>query len=415
MRITILTPYYPPEMGAPPARLYETAVRLIGFGHSVTVIAALPNRPLGRIYDGYSGAFRRCADEDGIQVIRTWIKPSAESASFISRVVNDLSFTWSSCWGTSALLGRQDVLIVQNPPIFSVLSAAYLARKTGARIVMWCGDVWPEVLLQSGQLKPGLLAGLMHRLQQYGFHRASLLALTNPTIVQEIRGMYDCPPISVWSNGVDTRQFTPEMRSDSARAELGVKPDDLLVGYLGLHGRFQGLDAIVEAAGILRDQPQIRFIFVGEGVEKIRLMEKAGSQGLKNIQFFSPRPKAEMPRLVASCDINVISLLARMPGTMPSKFYEAIASGTIPLTADGCEAAPLVQKYFAGVLYEPGDAQSAADAIMTVSKMSPEKRQQIRNNARGLALRFDRDNQASFINKCLMALIRQEELPTVDW
>ena len=271
MRVTILSPYFPPEMGAPPARLYEIAVRLRSYGHEMTVVTAFPNRPHGRIYEGYRRKFRMVEDMDGIRVIRTWIRPSASSASFFGRALNDLSFTWSSGWSTARLLGRQDLLLVQNPPLFSGFSAKHLKKRTGAKVVMWCGDVWPDVLLQSGEIKPGRMANFMRKLQRYCFRHSDLVAVTNPKIAQDVRQTYDCKAVTVWSNGVDTDFFHPDLRDTNLRREFCVGDDDILVGYIGLHGRFQGLDAIIDAADRLKDRKNIKFIFIGEGVEKPRL------------------------------------------------------------------------------------------------------------------------------------------------
>jgi len=416
MRIAILTPYFPPEMGAPPARLHETAVRLQRFGHQVTVVTAFPNRPLGKIYDGYRGKFRMVEAFDGLRVIRTWIQPAATASSFfLHRLINDLSFTWSSGYSSSRLVGKQDILIVQNPPLVSVFSAARLKKKAGAKLVMWCGDIWPDALLQAGRLTPGMMEKLMRRLQQYCFRCSDLLALTNPAIAREIQRKYKCPPITVWSNGVDTQLFSPEKRNENLRRGLGVGPNDLLVAYVGLHGRFQGLDAILDAAGILRDQEGLRFVFVGEGVEKSRLKTKARAMGFANVTFLDARSKEDIPELLASCDISVVPLVARMPGTMPSKFYEALASGTIPLVADGCEAAVLVRKYHAGVIYEPMDEMSVAKALMDLIEMKDDARDLIRLNARTLSLRFDRDRLATFVEKTLHAMVTSKEIPIFDW
>ena len=133
MRIGILTPYYPPEMGAPPARLHEIATRLVAAGDEVTVITAYPSRPLGRIYPGYGGKLSQTSMEDGIRVIRTWIKPSAASATFLGRAINDLTFTWSSGWGVSDI-GRLDVSILSariegERPSAALRQACMLARK----------------------------------------------------------------------------------------------------------------------------------------------------------------------------------------------------------------------------------------------------------------------------------------------
>ena len=52
-RIVILTQYFPPEMGAPQSRLFETAIGLKNNGWEVIVITALPNYPTGKIYSQY--------------------------------------------------------------------------------------------------------------------------------------------------------------------------------------------------------------------------------------------------------------------------------------------------------------------------------------------------------------------------
>jgi len=415
MRITMLTPYFPPEMGAPPARLYELAVCLHKYGHELTVVTAFPNRPHGKIFEGYRNKFRMVEDMDGIKVIRTWIKPSASSSSFVTRAINDLSFIWSSGWMSAKLLGKQDVILVQNPPLFAVFSAKYLRRKTGAKIVMWCGDVWPDVLLEGGQLKPGLMVSLMHKLQQHSFSNSSLLAVTNPRVAEDTQKNYRCPRVTIWSNGVDTELFHPEQRSQAVRESFGAGDQDFLVGYVGLHGRFQGLDAVLDAAHLLKEVKKIKFILIGDGVEKERLKQKAESLALANLKFYDSRPKEEMPGIVASCDVSVVSLVNRMPGTMPSKFYEALASGSIPLVADGCEAAPLVGRHNAGVVYEPMDGQSAADALMSLAEKKPDDIQSMKSNAINLAKRFDREKLARFVEQTLFALAEGRELPDYQW
>ena len=412
MRIGILSPYYPPEMGAPPARLHEVATRLVAAGDEVTVITAHPNRPLGRVFEGYGGWPHRSSVEDGVRVLRCWIRPSAASASFVGRAMNDLSFTWSSGWLLGDNVGPLDVLIVQNPPLFSAFNARATAKRSGAKIVMWCGDVWPDVLVQSGQLKDGAVARLMRANQQFAFDSSALLALTTPAVAAEVAATYRCPPIAIWSNGVDTRLFTPESRSEALRAKLGANSDTILVGFVGLHGRFQGLDAIVDAASQLGESSGFRFVFVGDGVEKDGLKRRARGS---HIQFLDPMPKSAMPELVSSCDVSVVSLLTRMPGTMPSKFYEACAAGTVPLVADGCEAAPLVRRYAAGLVYEPGDAQSAADQLLRFRASSSDERSAIRRAARKLAERFDRDRLATHLRECLLAIHENRPLPNQEW
>ena len=86
MRVTILTQYYPPEIGAPQARLSEFAAALVRRGHEVTVLTAMPSYPVGRIHPGYGGVLRR-ESRDGVRIIRTLIFPT-QRADLLGRLAN---------------------------------------------------------------------------------------------------------------------------------------------------------------------------------------------------------------------------------------------------------------------------------------------------------------------------------------
>src|SRR5690349_3491309 len=112
MRITLLTQYYPPEIGAPQTRLALLARLLTGRGHQVTVLTAMPNYPKGRIYPGYGGLFRREKIE-GVEVIRSFIYPS-QKTSFVPRMSNYFSFVLSSALVGSFALRKADYLMVES-------------------------------------------------------------------------------------------------------------------------------------------------------------------------------------------------------------------------------------------------------------------------------------------------------------
>jgi hypothetical protein len=116
VHLTLLTQYYPPEIGAPQARLSELAAHFVQRGHSVTVLTAMPNYPTGKIYSGYGGLLRR-ERQAGVDVIRTFVYPT-QKASFVRRITNYLSFALSSTITGSFLLGRSDYLMVESLRFF---------------------------------------------------------------------------------------------------------------------------------------------------------------------------------------------------------------------------------------------------------------------------------------------------------
>ncbi|MCA9501085.1 MAG: glycosyltransferase WbuB, partial [Nitrospira sp.] len=84
MHLIILTQYYPPEIGAPQARLSAIARHFVQRGHLVTVLTGMPNYPQGKIFPGYGGFIRRETYE-GVEVIRTFIYPT-QKADFFHRL-----------------------------------------------------------------------------------------------------------------------------------------------------------------------------------------------------------------------------------------------------------------------------------------------------------------------------------------
>lgn len=412
MRVLILTQYFPPEMGAPPTRLFEMASRLRDHGHAVTVLTAMPNRPTGRVFDGYRRKLRMVETLDGIRVIRTWIRPS-NSPRALARLFCDLSFLMSSVlWGWWGL-GKQDVLVFQSPSLFATLSGWFLGRVTRARVVMWASDIWPDLLMRIGQLKPGLTAKVLFWLERWGYTRSDLVAVTNPGARSQVTDRFDVAT-TVFSNGVDTSFFRPGLRSESLRAEFGAGPDDFLVGYVGLHGLFQGLSAVIDAAELLRDRPDIKIVMMGNGVVKADLEAAAAEKGLTNLAFFDPRPKSDMPVMLCSIDASLVPLAAPMPGTMPSKVYEALAAGTPIIVAKHCEGEAFVNQFDVGRTFEPTDGAELAEAIRSLAD-HPDHVRDMQDSCVRLAQRFDRNVLADRINAVLVALHEGRELPEVSW
>jgi glycosyltransferase involved in cell wall biosynthesis len=159
--------------------------------------------------------------------------------------------------------------------------------------------------------------------------------------------------------------------------------------YAGLHGIAQGLDQLIEAAERLQDD-QLQVVLVGDGPDKEALVEATSRRRLRNVTFLEPQPNEAMPALLASADIAVVSLKTRIPGAVPSKLYEAMASGLpIVLVAEG-EPAEILLSAHAGMAVKPGDVDGLADALRRLAQSDTE-RARLGTAGRAAAIeRFDR-------------------------
>ena len=413
MRIAILTQYFPPEMGAPQARLHELAVRLQARGNRVTIITAMPNYPTGKVFDEYRWRLFCIEKMNGMKVIRTPVWPS-KSANLIVRLLSYMSFVSTSLLMGTWSVGKQDLLIVESPPLFLGLSGVPMSRLTRSQMVFMVSDIWPDVAIRMGDMISEKQARILEKLEGWVYRRSACVALTNPGAVEQVRSRFPDVPCSVVSNGVDTAIFRPDLRSEQVRREFGVEPGQFAVGYCGLHGLFQGLEVVVGAARQLRHRSNIRIVMIGDGPTKEALVQQARADGLENIAFYPRQPKSRMPAILASMDVSLIPLAASLPGTMPSKVYEALAAGVPMVVTAGCEADHLVRRYNVGRLFEPGNDRQAADAILELAS-NPQVHEQIRQNAVKLAPRFDRDKIAERTAQLLQAVVTGASLPDVSW
>jgi len=183
--------------------------------------------------------------------------------------------------------------------------------------------------------------------------------------------------------------FHPNRQSEKGLSRI-VDDGKCLVLFVGLHGLAQGLDQIVNAAELLLEEEGIKFVLVGDGPEKNRLKEMGKQKNLKNLQLRDSIPAKDVPPLLAGADIILVTLKMYIPGAVPSKLYEAMASGRpVVLVASG-EAAEIVRESKAGIVVKPGDLPALAEAIRTLYSQ-PELRRTYGENGRRVAEKyFDR-------------------------
>jgi colanic acid biosynthesis glycosyl transferase WcaI len=384
MNVTFLTQYYSPEIGASQRRLAHLAGAFRKRGHEVTVLTAMPSYPKGKVYDGYGG-LRMVETLNDVRVVRSFIYPS-QSASFLPRLANYFSFVGSSLLVGGWKVARCDYVITESPPLFLGPAGIALARWKGARHIFNVSDIWPESAVRVGVLKPGWMLAASERLEAYCYRHSWLVTGQSHGIVDSISSRFPAVKTRLLSNGVDTRQFQPADGTGPSYARLHANARCAAV-YAGLHGLAQGLDQIVDAASLLADRPELKVFLLGDGPAKASLVDQSRALSLSNLQFLDPIRADEMPGWLVGGDIAIVPLKMHIPGAVPSKLYEAMASGLpVVLVATG-EPADIVRTHRVGLTVNPGDVAGLADALRTLAS-SPELRRELGQNGRRAAETF---------------------------
>ena len=365
MKLLILTQYYPPEIGAPQNRLHELAIRLKKKGVQVEVLTALPNYPKMEVFEGYRNRQKREETIEGITVHRSWIYVSP-SKSIIARLLNYFSFVWSSYW-RGRRLQSFDYLMVESPPLFLGYSAMALSKKLNAKLIFNVSDLWPESAEKLGLVTNKGLLKMAYKLEKKCYKAATLITGQTQGIVNDIKQRFPEKKVSWLPNGVDISFYDPDKIPDSDfRKVNGFKEEDVIFFYGGILGHAQGLEIIIEAAKGL-ENTNAQFVIQGAGPEKEHLFALHKKYALKNIHFFDPVKKTEMPGILKSVDIAIIPLkkLDLFKGAIPSKIFEALAmKKPLLLGVDGEARKHFIENAKAGLFYTPEDAYNLKKQIL---------------------------------------------------
>jgi glycosyltransferase involved in cell wall biosynthesis len=368
MRIVFLTHYYPPEVNAPASRTAEHCLAWAQAGHEVTVVTCAPNHPAGIVYPGYRNMLYQTEVVGGVKVVRVWTF-LASNRGFGRRVLSYISYMVAAAVAV-LFMPRADVYISTSPQFFCGL-AGFAAKVAKRRPwVLEIRDIWPESIVTVGAMKKGLVTRLLEELESFAYRRADrIVAVTQSFVPHIAERCGEAGKIYVIKNGVDLNLFQRDPAASSVKGAWGFE-GRFVAAYVGTHGMAHGLDTILDAADALRHDRRLGFLFVGDGAEHTRLVQRARQMGLENVHFAGQLPKSEMPRIWAATDASLIVLRRSQTFTkvLPSKMFEAMAmERPIVLGVEG-EAKALLEDAGAGFAVEPENAHDLAAAIVRLAE-----------------------------------------------
>lgn len=372
VRLLLISQWYHPE---PISRAHLLAEALAARGHEVTSITAFPSYPHGRLYPGYRQRLWDVEHVNGTRVIRLPIYLD-HSRSRLRRTLNYASFGASTALLGPALAGRADVAWVHNPPPSLAVAASWLAALRGIPWVYEVQDLWPETAAASGMLgNPHVFAGI-DRVNRALYRRAASLIVISPGLARALtRKGVPADKVHLIPNWADDRIYQPVEPDPQLAAEHGLT-GRFVVLFAGNMGAAQALSSVLDAAALLRDLDDVRFVMVGDGIDAPRLRREAEVRALSNIVFIGQQPHERMPHLFALADV-LLSHLKRDPCfelTIPSKIPAYMAAGRPVLVAASGDPADLVRESGAGLACEPEDPAALAAAVRQLRDMTPEAR-----------------------------------------
>ncbi len=261
---------------------------------------------------------------------------------------------------------KPDIILAPSPPLTIGVSAWLLGLRHHCPFIYNVQEIYPDVAVNLGVLKSGFIIDLLLKLERFVYAKAKALAIISEGMAARVHAKnIPSDKIRIIPNFVDINDFRPLPKVNQFSLQHGLH-DKFVVSYAGNMGKPQGLDALLKAANIVRNMPQIHFLLMGDGSERTHLIEKAHHLQLPNITILPYQPYHLMAEAYAAADTSFVS---QAPGTssdgIPSKVYRimACARPVIACTDANSDLAHLVARADGGMVVPSADAEELANAI----------------------------------------------------
>ena len=371
MNVLILSQYYYPE---PITKPHELAESLQQRGHKVTVVTGFPNYPTGEFYPGYKVRPWSSETLNGVRVIRLPLFPD-HSWSTWRRILNYGSFAAVASVLAPFMVGNVDVMYVWHPPLTIGVPAVILKWLRRIPFIYGVHDIWPESAVSIGMLKDNWLVTLLRKLERFIYARADVVGVVSGGFIDNIvsKGVAHSK-IHLLPDWADESVYYPAPY-DAELAKSNGMHGKFNVVFGGQLGAAQGLQTVIEAAELLKNDEDIQFVFVGDGGEKASLDSNAKNRGLTNVRFLGRVAPEQVRVIYGVADVLLVHLKAGFFASLsvPSKTYAYMACGKPILMAMDGSAASLIETTGAGVRCLPGNAESMADAVRKLKDMPDEQ------------------------------------------
>lgn len=258
-----------------------------------------------------------------------WLGTIAYSGNGIMRMLNMLQFAFMVLFVGFFRMERPDVIIGSSPPLFTAFSCMLLAKLKGASFLLEIRDLWPDSLIEISSKKQSLIISILRWMERTLYQHADQIIVLTQDIGETIqRRNVSKEKIHFLPNGIDMDTVIPShnaMHRTPLRQSMGFNKEDFVFMYAGAHGPANDLGQLLVLAQQLKDELNIKFVLLGEGVEKTSLMQRAKELDLtRNLLFLPAVAKSEVYDYLSCADAFVICLkdIPLFRGALPNKLFD---------------------------------------------------------------------------------------------
>ena len=364
--------YFYPEVATTGQILTELAVGL-SKTFNVTVICEVPSyaMPLENRYKTQKYYFEEYKE---MKIVRVRV-PEVNKQSKISRIKYILSYFFNSI-GATRKLGKFDlVFTVSQPPVLGGILGTIGKRLTGGKLMYQIMDFNPEQTVAVNYAGNKAVLDAMMWWDKRSCRKADVVVTLGrdmqQTLIDRFKGQ-KVPNNVVINNWIDEKCVYPLPTNDNKvmafkkKYRLDGKFVIMTSGNIGLYYDFENILKIMEE---YKENKDIAFVFVGDGLVKPKLQNYAKDHNLENVIFAPFQKKEELIYSLNAADVHIVTNAKGIKGvSVPSKIYGILAVNkpVWGILERGSEAWRIIEDSGCGILVEAGDYESIRKSLKDI-------------------------------------------------
>lgn len=322
--VLFLCQFFYPEYVSSATLPYDTALALKNAGFSVDALCGYPKE----YATGQNVPTKETVN--GIHIHRLKYLQLGRKG-FVSRLINYFSFTLMVVLQLLKLARYKAVVVYSNPPILPWI-ASWGKVLFGTKLVFVTYDLYPEIGIRTGALREGnIICRLMDHINKCVYRRADAVVALSKEMREFILANREIPAerVHVIPNWYEDKgALNRKGEGNPFVEEIG---DRFVVSYFGNMGTAQDMQTICDAAHILKDNPEVFFLFTGHG-NKLDTVRQSMAD-VKNCKICDFLHGEDFQNALRISDCALVSLEKGLSGlAVPSKTYSYMMHG-IPLLA----------------------------------------------------------------------------------
>lgn len=295
--------------------------------------------------------------------------PAHDSRSFKSRLICWFKhYDFVKKWANANKSKKYDLIFaVSNPPVNS--SVGLMLKKIfKAPFIYMNWDLYPQVVettIKNPAVK--LVCNEWHRWNSRNYKNIDAMLTIGSVMADTLNAdLKDKIPVNIIPIAVDTDRLIPvEKQKNPFCTEHGLE-NKFVVLYSGKMGMGHNIEMILEAAEKLRQNEEIRFVFIGEGPKYSVVEQHIKEYKSDNILLLPLQSEEMFPYSMACGDVGIVSQESSMAHLfMPSKTYSMMACGEaiVGIGTDRDDLYGLINKYGIGETVTDNSSDTLAEKL----------------------------------------------------